>query len=231
MKAFKNFVAAIKVLRQAATLPDGERAQAAAAARAGLQEWSAEVMVPRMIGELDSGSVDVERAAISALRAAGLDAIEAVPMLMAYFERTANRKNSDVQNYARKEAAYAAEELMRKARQLVEEQERAAKQALQEREQEEQREEQREQAAAARQQRELAPSQEPGWEALMRTVELLGDSTEDPSPDVRIASINALVNLNAPYEKAAPILRARLDDDEARVRVAAANALGRLRPR
>jgi len=224
LKAFKEFVTAIKILRQAATLPDGERAQAAAAARAGLSGWSSEVMVPRMIGELESGSVDVERAAISALRAAGLDALEAVPALMTYFERTANKKNSDVQNYARKEAAYAAEELMRLSRRLVDEEERKLQK-------EAEAQEAQRQAAQILEQQATPASKEPGWEALQRTIALLSDSTQDPSPEVRIASINALVNLNAPYREAARVIRARLDDEEERVRVAAANALGRLRPR
>lgn len=208
MQTFKDFVAAIKALRRAATMPDGERAKAAATARAGLSEWNAEFVVPKMVKELETGSLDMQRSAISALRAAGLDAVEAVPALVAYVERTENPKNSDVQTYARKEANYAIEEIMRLSRQILEREEQHQRQLKQSG---------------------TVPRTPEEAEALQHTLEDLFTATRDQSADVRVAAIRALVNLEGPYPLIAPVLRERLDDDTEHVRAAAANALGQLK--
>ena len=223
---FKDFLRTVRALRQAATLPDPEHAQTVAAARAGLSAWSAEVMVPRMIQELETGSPEVQRAAISALRGAGLDALEAVPALMAFFDRHADPSNNTVQDYARKEAAYAAEELMRLARQLVEAEERA--------------EVQRRNAPPLA----TEPIDDPGDpddEGLERqrdadlhhyaqTLDELATATHDPSPGVRCAALHALVELGGPYRELAPLIRVHLGDEDADVRETAASLLGTLRP-
>jgi len=226
--AFKEFVAAIKSLRQAATMPDGERAKAAATARAGLSEWNAEVVIPKMVKELETGSLDMQRSAISALRAAGLDAVEAVPALVAYVDRTEGPKNSDTQNYARKEANYAIEEIMRLSQQLLEREEQ--------RQREINREDERKAMRRAQEARRIVQTPEEANEPpelrladLLRTQEDLIAATRDRASEVRITAIQALVNLNRPYQTIAPVIRERLDDEDERVRVIAAQALGQLK--
>ena len=216
MDFVKNIVKKIQRLRHASTLPYDERILATAAARAGLSEWTSEIMIPRMIKEVETGSIEIQRSAISALRSAGIDAVEAVPVLMAFFDRMDNPRNSDVQNYARKEAAYAVEDIMRQARQLIEAEERSL----------------RELESAKKKAQAPTPSPEAriNREEYARTLADLTAATQDPSPEVRSASMYALASLGASYHEVVPVIRARLNDEDAEVRGSAANLLGNLRP-
>jgi HEAT repeat protein len=190
-------------------------------------------VVPRMIAELRSPSVDVRRSAISVLRNAGLAGVHAIPALLEVVERPADPKDICTE-YARKEAAYAIDELRRVYQRHLEEEQRRQQEidAALRREEEMQR---HEEEAAAR-----APSVEAEFEAqtpsqrvapratlddnLAALVQLL----TDPVPGVRVSVIQALVQLDAAHPEVLRALRNTARDEDPRVRQEAALAIGQL---
>jgi HEAT repeat protein len=195
-----------------------------------LEAFFQDRVVPRMIAELRSPSVDVRRSAISVLRHAGMAGVHAIPALLEVVERPADTKDICAE-YARKEAAYAIEELRRVYQSHLEEEQQRLQEAdaALRREEEAQRREEESAARAAMAETPLPPASAP-----LPPVELddnlaaLLQLMVDPVAGVRASVIQALVKLDAAHPKVLSALRAALRDEDSRVRQEAALAIGQL---
>jgi HEAT repeat protein len=190
-------------------------------------------VVPRMIAELRSPSIDVRRSAISVLRNAGLGGVHAIPALLEVVERPADPKDICTE-YARKEAAYAIDELRRVYQRHLEEEQRRQQEAeaALRREEEAQR---REEEAAARVttaevefEAQTASQRSSSRAALDENLAALVQLLNDPVPGVRVSVIQALVQLDAAHPDVLRALRTTARDEDPRVRQEAALAIGQL---
>jgi HEAT repeat protein len=195
-----------------------------------LEAFFQDRVVPRMIAELKSPSIDVRRSAISVLRHAGMAGVHAIPALLEVVERPADSRDVCAE-YARKEAAYAIEELRRVYQgHMEEEQQRlqAADAALR-REEETQRREEETDARAAMADGQASPSSAPLPEPeLDDNLAALLQLMADPVAGVRASVIQALVKLDAAHPLVLSALRTALRDEDSRVRQEAALAIGQL---
>lgn len=195
-----------------------------------LESFFQDRVVPRMIAELKSPSVDVRRSAISVLRHAGMAGVHAIPALLEVVERPADSKDVCAE-YARKEAAYAIEELRRVYQgHLEEEQMRLLDaDAAQRREEENQRREEETDARVSMADGLSAPRSAPLPEPeLDDNLAALLQLMADPVAGVRASVIQALVKLDAAHPLVLAAIRAALRDEDSRVRQEAALAIGQL---
>jgi vesicle coat complex subunit len=164
------------------------------------------------------------------LRHAGMAGVHAIPALLEVVERPADPRDICTE-YARKEAAYAIEELRRVYQNHLEEelqQEQEAEAALR-REEEAQRREEEAAARSTMAETQPPPRSAPGSlpeldDNLVALLQLLSD----PVAGVRASVIQALVKLDAAHPKVLSALRAALRDEDPRVRQEAALAIGQL---